>query len=137
MRQAPSLEEERRALLAQIESSREAYRHMLHPRNTVTESPASGAARHLQAAAPFPRSATMRWIMDHPYLSALAVASVVIMLRPPRRMMARAPKVRGPLLKGATAMAAMLLRDPSKLRMAGNLFTAGRNFIRQRRASHR
>jgi hypothetical protein len=137
MRHAPSLEEERRALLAQIEESREAYRHMLHPENTPAGSDASGRPGDLQATEPFPRSATVRWIMDHPYLSALAVASVLIMLRPPRRMMARAPKVRGPMLKGLTAMAAMLLRDPSKLRMAGNIFSAGRNFIRQRRTGYR
>ncbi|MDB5798593.1 MAG: hypothetical protein JWP36_2495 [Paucimonas sp.] len=89
MKRAISLEEERQALLEQIHTSRAAYRRMLAQYDGPAESerPASG---YVHEAAPlpkgrlvrgmpaaFPRSATMRWVMDHPTAVAGVAAGLV------------------------------------------------------------
>lgn len=88
MKRAMSLEEERQALLEQIHSSRAAYRRMLaqydepgHNRQSshgVAHVHVSQKVRGMPAA--FPRSMTMRWILEHPYAVAGVAAGVVALL---------------------------------------------------------
>jgi hypothetical protein len=77
MKHGPSLEDERRALLEHIHASRAAYRRML---TEIDEEYEAQATHHLHAMADdpgFPRSMTMRWIIQHPYATAGAVAGTV------------------------------------------------------------
>ncbi|MES2536978.1 MAG: hypothetical protein V4632_14025 [Pseudomonadota bacterium] len=134
MRHAPSLEDERRALLAQIDSSRDMYRRMLNP-DAAAAHHAPDSRTDLLAHDSFPRSTTVRWILDHPYLSALAVASLVVIVSSRRRI--RPAALRAPMVRSLAGMAAMLLRDPTKLRMATNIFSAAAAFLRQRRPGRR
>ena len=80
----PSLEEERRALLAQIEASRAGYRRMLagqseeQVQNQTQYRDGPAAAGRLARGSPgFPRSRTVQWIMDHPMTVAAGVAILV------------------------------------------------------------
>jgi len=80
----PSLEAERRALLAQIEASRAVYRRML---SGVPEDAGHGLSpnnqkemqkgMHSEKIADFPRSRTLRWMMDHPLAVAASVSLLV------------------------------------------------------------
>jgi hypothetical protein len=78
MSQHTSLEDEKRALLEQIHSSRETYRRML----TGSDKPKrpNYALEHklisVGEVGKFPRSMTMRWILQHPYASAATAATV-------------------------------------------------------------
>lgn len=83
MKQAMTLEEEKRRLLEQLENSRAIYRRML----TDSDAPIYDEAHPViydsyspMAAYPrsFPQSQTMRWIMRHPYLFAAGAAALVV-----------------------------------------------------------
>lgn len=76
----PSLEEERRALLAQIEASRAVYRRMLSGTADVAAQDAARSTHRVVQAekyAGFPRSRTVRWVMDHPLAVAVGVSVLV------------------------------------------------------------
>jgi hypothetical protein len=98
-----SLEEQRNALLEQIHASRAVYRRMLTQGESIetasahehaaagtdireeaaahaTPSSASAKAGRRMADPNFPRSMTMRWIMDHPFYTAAAVVGVAMLL---------------------------------------------------------
>lgn len=94
-----SLEEQRNALLEQIHASRAVYRRMLTQGESIEtasaneNAAASGAvpateAPHVERAASrtaaadpaFPRSMTMRWIMDHPFYTAAAIVGVAMLI---------------------------------------------------------
>lgn len=124
-----SLEDERRALLEQIEASRAVYRRMLtgepitgrtqsarHAGGLSTEMPAE-QSRHNRA---------MQWIFEHPLQVAAAVA-LLVLLAP--RIAGRTRGLRhrevrrqeralasGGTLRALLTVAAMLLRDPVRLR---------------------
>lgn len=76
----PSLEEERRALLAQIEASRAVYRRLLtgtaapEPANPQVALSSSARTEHIDV---FPRSRTVQWVMAHPVTVAAGVALLV------------------------------------------------------------
>lgn len=73
-----SLEDEKRALLDQIHSSRETYRRMLK-HDARDENIIEGNVVNIGHMDRFPRSMTMRWIVQHPYMSAAAVAAVALL----------------------------------------------------------
>src|SRR4051812_39002559 len=78
MKHAHSLEEERQALLEQIHASRDAYRRMLMQSDALEEKKTESRMSLISKDTGFPRSMTMRWIMQHPYLCAAAVTAIVI-----------------------------------------------------------
>lgn len=133
----PSLEEERRALLEQIEASRAVYRRML----AGDEKRPAGSVllvkpRNALNAHTFPRSRTVRWVMDHPWWIALGVAAIV--WAGPGRLtglFGRAAQPRSKkAVKSMTSIGALLLRDQSKLRTAGRLAVMGFGLLQRRRA---
>lgn len=76
-----SLEEERQAILQRMQASREHYRHMLRDQPEVHANPHHPEGRHAVYAVDrneFPRSKTMRWIAQHPFLCAAAVAALIV-----------------------------------------------------------
>jgi hypothetical protein len=82
MKQTTSLEDERRALLEQIHSSRETYRRMLTGSDSRSRSRklmGSSTAAGVHQPQHFPRSMTMRSIMEHPYMSAAAVTAIAML----------------------------------------------------------
>jgi hypothetical protein len=162
MKPAQSLEEERQALLDQIHNSRDTYRRML----TEAELAQQQGAQRLHGAHTgdrFPRSMTMRWIVGHPYLFGLGVASAALLA--PRRVrqslrstvrsarptrskpipmqpvpvavqQVAPPSARsivGTLLTSLTAIASMLLKDPAKMRMVARAVNSAVDYARQRR----
>ncbi len=76
----PSLEEERRALLAQIETSRAVYQRLLSGSTGVSDRQATHSSLHGTETGndtDFPRSRTVRWMMDHPLAVAAGVGVLV------------------------------------------------------------
>src|SRR3569833_1691340 len=77
MKHGPSLEDERRALLEHIHSTRSSYRRMLMEIDEEEEARVHHRAEQIAGDDPaFPRSMTMRWLVAHPYASLAAVAVV-------------------------------------------------------------
>jgi hypothetical protein len=75
-----SLEDERRALLDQIHSSRETYRRMLTQSDKRSWRHALGdRVAEVGHANRFPRSTTMRLVTQHPYASVAAAAALVLL----------------------------------------------------------
>ncbi len=182
MKNAPSLEDERNALLEQIHASRAVYRRMLTEQDEQAQAAAENRLHGIGGRPDFPRSRTIRWIMQHPYISAAAVAGVAGMavaaprlsrsfsswragmtaskpsatsaspgivnsMNPRRRITDRSivthtqaamPKriavVGRAAVTSLAAMAATVLRDPSKMRMAGRIFSLVAGFVTARRA---
>ncbi|RJG01581.1 hypothetical protein [Noviherbaspirillum sedimenti] len=102
-----SLSEEKQALLERMQASRGAYQRMLLGQD---ENEAS-----LVADAPvnsFPKSKTVRWIRDHPYLTLLGLTAVVLASRRAPRQAARSLLHKG----GNAAMA--LSRNQQAIRSA-------------------
>lgn len=182
MKQNTSLEDERRALLDQIHSSREIYRRML----TKDDKPARGTTiegRVVEVRTPdrFPRSMTMQWITRHPYVMGAAAAAAVALLgsrrartaishgtvaathrlrgktatmRPalsseksevrrtartrstdfPTTGVSKPAAIARSVFTGLATAAAMLLRDPRKMRAASNAFSAAAGYVRSRRS---
>ena len=135
----PSLEEERRALLEQIAASRAIYRRML------TESPTTSQAESYPRPtmpADFPRSHAIRWIKNHPWLSACGLAAL-LWLGPGRRLArrARAGTRSAPIpgksaLKGIAAMGALLMRNRASMQALGRIASMALSLMRKRRAIH-
>lgn len=70
------LEEERRALLARMQASREICRSRFPPQ-TPPEQFHDPAASPLHSEQPFPRSHTFRFMQRHPYAAALAAGVLI------------------------------------------------------------
>lgn len=182
MKQNTSLEDERQALLEQIHSSREIYRRMLTQSDKTENTTIEGNIVDVSRVERFPRSMTMRWIVQHPYVTGAAAAAVVALLgsRTTRTAIVHGTtsithRLRGktatmrPLVSneisgtrrtartrstdfttnanaskpmalarsvftGLATAAAMLLRDPRKLRAATNAFSAAAGYVRTRRS---
>ena len=142
----PSLEDERRALLEQIEASRAVYRRML-----TGESPAGGVRRSWMvrppstaagsgsiagqavATGPLPgrpltggRSKAVQWAMDHPLWVAGGVALLVLLL--PRAVEARQRRARSAKLRAASPAGDVYLQ-PERRRQSGQGSGAGRALL--------
>jgi hypothetical protein len=135
----PSLEEERRALLEQMEASRAMYRRMLADSSpSAFLNATQGTSR---TGSSFPQSRTVRWIMDHPFLLAAGVASLVWLGSGRGQFVrSRAEKIRRtasglPLLKGLTAFSVMLLRNRARWQSTVRLATIALHWIQQRQKS--
>lgn len=127
----PSLEEERRALLEQIEASRAVYRRML-----------AGEA-HTAGASPGKRA--LQWATEHPAWVAAGVALLVLLaprvIGSGRRAAARRKSARRPpeppasggTLRALLTVAALLLRDPARLRAAAAFAGSAWRWMQQRR----
>lgn len=165
----PSLEEERRALLAQIEASRAVYRRMLSgaPSDagsgiSPTDPKGMQKGKHSEKIVGFPRSRTMRWMMDHPVAVAASVSLLVWAAprwwasygrakagksldqldRPverskagknERRQTDRSPPAEGTGRALLTA-AALLMRNPATMRTLGRAAGSAWHWFQQRRA---
>ncbi len=142
-----SLEDERRALLEQIEASRAVYRRML-----TGEPDASGARPRLHRVAAtsassvsFPRSRSVQWVLAHPLWVAGGVALLVWLV--PRMIgggaraaaRRRAEQTRPVVtrsegtLRALLTVTALLLRDPARLRAAAKLARGTWQWLQQRR----
>lgn len=100
-----SLEEQRNALLEQIHASRTVYRRMLTQGESIETASAhehaaagtdireedaanstvkaSGSQRTFRAQSAesgFPRSTTMRWVMEHPFYTAAAIVGIAMLI---------------------------------------------------------
>jgi hypothetical protein len=181
MNQNTSLEDEKRALLEQIHSSRETYRRMLSKSDTPKRGVVVDNVVNIGQMDQFPRSATMRWIVGHPYASAAVVAAAALLgtrsaktaishrsgksshqlhgnsayLRPTvgndapaGRRTARTRStdfaannntskpvaIARSVFTGLATAAAMIMRDPRKMRAAANAFSTAAGFVRSRRS---
>ncbi len=154
MRQAISLEEEKRRLLEQLESSRSVYRRMLTNGEKPAYEEVVPAAYDYAPAEPaeqFPQSQTMRWIVNHPYL---LTAGVAILVAAGTKGWSRSRKKPSPpvdeqdsdanLKKGIAATTfgttlattiAMMLRNPAQLQAAMRAATLAMNYYKSRRAN--
>jgi hypothetical protein len=133
-----TLEEERRALLEQIEASRVVYRRMLSGSDSNASKGtgySSSAAQHAGGIrtmpSGFPRSHTMRWIIAYRWQLAIGVTAAIILLGPGRKL-ADQPvvgKLRGKVraiprsgaVYSAVAAGTRLLGSRNSLRAAGKI----------------
>ncbi len=122
MIQNRSLADEKQALLAKMQASRVAYRRMLLGVDTDNATVIDVEPLHV-----FPKSKTVRWIRDHPYLIALGITTLVLASR-------RAPRqaVRSAVHKGSAATS-VFLRNQNKIRSAIGVVLAVARFIERRR----
>ena len=118
-----SLTDEKQALLERMQASRTAYRRMLLGQDE-TEMP---VAEELPENA-FPRSKTVRWIREHPYLTLLGLTGAVLATRRGPRQAARSLVSRGghvvttfsrnhQAIRSAIGIAAMLARAIGQRRL--------------------
>ncbi|QAU34045.1 hypothetical protein [Janthinobacterium sp. 17J80-10] len=119
-----SLTDEKQALLERMQASRTAYQRMLLGQDEK-ELP---LAETLATNNVFPRSKTMRWIRDHPYLTLLGLTGAVLATRPGPRQAARSLVHRGSgaalafsrnhqAIRSAIGIAAMLARAIAQRRI--------------------
>jgi hypothetical protein len=181
MKQTKALEDEKRALLEQIHSSRETYRRMLTKSETPTRGVVVDNVVNIGQMEYFPRSMTMRWIVQHPYASAAVVVAVALLGtrsaksvishrtgRSNRQLQGKSADMRPAVssdaatsrrtartrstdfmatsnaskprtiarsvITGLATAAAMMMRDPRKMRAAANVFAAAAGFVRARRS---
>jgi hypothetical protein len=141
-----SLEEQRHALLEQIDASRAVYRRMLADAN------ASSAARRPIRQGRLKHQAhvverTMQWMMDHPLYVAGGVA-LIAMLAPriigagkrtadatSEQASASAPQHLTGTRRALLAAGALLLRDPARMHAAARLLQSTWQWVRQQRAA--
>lgn len=119
----PSLEDEKQALLNRMAASRVAYRRSLLGTDTVT------TIENTASANSFPRSKTLRWIKEHPYLCMLAVAAVAA---GPRRIVRTARGAIG----YASAASSTVARNQNRIRVALGIASGITRLIAMRRNMH-
>lgn len=117
-----SLSEEKQALLERMQASRGAYQRMLLGQDEndapMAENPALSS---------FPKSKTVRWIRDHPYLTLLGLTTLVLASQRAPRQAARSLLHKG----GSAAMA--LSRNQQAIRSAIGIAAMLARAIAQRR----
>lgn len=135
-----SLEEERRALLEQIEASRHVYRRML---SGETADPRATATHGMGARRPKPSSGRQigQWMSDHPLQVAAGVA-LLVWLTPglirrfrSRRANPATSPAPGPRAGTAKAMATaliLLLRNPRRLQTTASVLSTAWQWLRRR-----
>lgn len=104
MKNNHSLEEERQAILQRMQESRQHYRHMLRDQPEVHVNPNHPQGWHAAYAVAddqFPRSKTLRWIAQHPFMCAAAVVALIAIV--PGRRLARRIGAKGSNGNAATA----------------------------------
>lgn len=117
----PTLSEERQALLAKMEASRVAYRRVLQ--GTEEE---RHAVQDVATAGVFPKSKTVRFVLDHPYLCAVTIAALLV---GPRRIVHGARHA----ADRAAPVTSAFMRHQGKVRMAlGMAATVARIIARRR-----
>lgn len=121
MKNLATLEEEKRALLARMQSSRAEYHRLLTHSDARPTAPPDRSPTTPEG---FPRSMTMRWIIDHPYALVFAAVAVVAL---GRSRLARTAFDRVAML----AQAAM--RVQARAQIAVRMISMVTSFIRQRR----
>ncbi len=126
MNSHPSLNDEKQALLARMQESRGAYQRMLLDKEEKTRPLAQDPPLNT-----FPKSKTIGWIRDHPYLTLLGLATVVLVTRPaPRHATSQA--ARSLLHKGNVAASAFS-RNHQAIRTALGIATMVARAVAQRR----
>ncbi len=148
----PSLEEERSALLAQIEASRAVYRRMLSSETTrhARKPLPTGTTSSLHSTS-FPRSRTMGWLIRHPVAVAAGVALLV--WAAPRWWSARSDRQRRQavsatypvpqerrqptaptegIARALITSAALLLRNPATMKALGRIAGMGWQWMQHR-----
>lgn len=142
-----SLEAERQAILERMKLRRENYRRMLSGDEELQHLPPEHEihvehsfahsltpARHTPPGVgrpvptSFPRSQTMRMLLNHPFYFALGVAAVVVI--GPRRI-ART------LATSGTALTTLTARNPSNIDALGRLLAMAGAYVQGRGSSHR
>ena len=141
-----SLEEERNALLEQIEASRAVYRRML------SDTHASSATRRPIRQERLKRQVhagerAMQWMMDHPLYVAGGVALIVLLApriigagrRPTNETseqgLASVPQRSTSTRRALLTIGAMLLRDPARMHATARLAQTAWQWVQQRRAA--
>lgn len=148
-----TLEEERRALLEQIEASRAVYRRMLSGSSGGGKgiSHSSSAIRRSSAvptiAADFPRSYTMRWIIAHRWQLAIGITAGIIFLGSGRKLASQPAvvKVRSKVrairrigaVQSAIATGTRLLRSRNSLHLAGRIAGLLLRWMQQQRTQQK
>ena len=134
-----SLEEERRALLEQIEARRNLYRRMLSGDSEDRQT--TGVHRQAIGHAISPQHNRLRhWLLDHPVQAATGVA-LLVWLGPRliRRNQARSKTVReapatgqrNGILKAIAGMMVLLLRDPRQLQTTASMVSNTWRWLRR------
>lgn len=117
----PSLEEERQAVLERIHASRASYRRMLMEVDEIEEARVQHRVHNIAGNDPdFPRSMTMRWLVENPYLAVAAVAAVAVgaplavrALAKSRKAMARRRLIGGAPFSSSSASAPVYAAPPA------------------------
>lgn len=121
-----SLDEERQSILARMQVSREHYRRMLLNQEEVHINPAHPEGRHAVyynlGGDDLPRNPALRWIGQHPILSAAALAVIVALAS--SRVGRRAAKNAA---KAGTPAATELPRSTTHIDAIARLLTAVAN----------
>jgi hypothetical protein len=116
-----SLEEERQKILERMQASREQYRRILMDQPQVvvnTHHPVGHHAVYAVPMKPTPQNNALRWVAQHPMISAAGVAAVaaaVIAIGPKR--IARVA------VQGSNTAANLTLRNPSNIDAITRLLT--------------
>ncbi len=149
----PSLEDERRSLLEQIEASRAVYRRMLsgEPGTSAGADKLGGRPANRPPAG---RSQAVQWMMEHPLWVAGGVALLVLIaprmirsstgkLRQRRAQQRRAQQRQAQqqrrdeassgTMRALMTTAVLLLRDPARLRMAVRFTQSAWQWLQRRR----
>ncbi len=146
----PSLEDERRALLEQIEASRAVYRRMLsgEPGDVHARSMSGPAQRGIASGGMQGRSPPVQWMMEHPLWVAGGVALLVLAAprllgagrhaaqkrrENKRRARQRREQEPGGTARALVTAAMLLLRDPARMRMAARVAGSAWQWLQQRR----
>ncbi|MEO0313683.1 MAG: hypothetical protein RI928_139 [Pseudomonadota bacterium] len=134
-----SLEEERRALLEEIEARRSLYRHMLSGPNE--ERQIKGPQRQISGHALIPQhNRVVRWLLDHPWQVTTGVALLVWLgprlikrnqSRPNRLAPAQAAAQRRGLPKAIASMMMIFLKDPRQLQSTASMLRNVWRWLRQ------
>lgn len=138
-----SLEEERRALLEQIEASRSMYRRMLSGElaNTRVTTPHGMTVRRPK---PSLGQQIGQWMSDHPLQIAAGVALLVwlapgVMRRVRSRSSVRAklpsPSPRAGTAKAIATVLVLLLRDPRRLETTASVLQTAWRWLRRKTSS--
>ena len=133
-----SLEEERRALLEEIEARRSLYRHMLSGENE--EHLIKGTHRQTISRTVVPQhNRLVQWMLDHPWQVATGVALLVwlgprlIPRNPPdSKRLAQGPTTgqRSVLPKAIASIMMIFLRDPRQLQSTASMLRNAWQWLR-------